>query len=369
MALQIRRGLAADRTTITPAQGELLYTTDTKQLYAGDGTTPGGVLITGGGAANTGDFIFTNSAASVPVNSTLSLTAQNNTTLESKLTLSPTTTSELYAANLLKLGVSYGSGFEKYWEFNADGSIRFPDASVQSTAFTGIGNLDDIGNVSAAGAVNGEVLRFNGTNWVNSVDSVGINSVSQDSSPTLGGNLNLNSRNISGSGNIDITGTIKTGATSITNTLITTNGANLEFGSNSLSIPNILVKGSYITHRGTTSGGGVVANAVSTETSRGTLGSPTDVFAGDLLGGLAINGYQGTGFVPKAFVLGGIDTTAGTNTKPGLVCCKRKQWRLSGSCDNSFKSFNGCTRRSYNKQCHIGNRYKLNISCNRHRQS
>jgi hypothetical protein len=44
-ALQIRRGLAADRTTITPANGELIYTTDTKLVYVGDGTTLGGNLV------------------------------------------------------------------------------------------------------------------------------------------------------------------------------------------------------------------------------------------------------------------------------------------------------------------------------------
>lgn len=42
MALRIRRGLSSDRTSITPEQGEFLYTTDTYQVYIGDGTTPGG---------------------------------------------------------------------------------------------------------------------------------------------------------------------------------------------------------------------------------------------------------------------------------------------------------------------------------------
>lgn len=45
MPLQIRRGLEADRTSITPAAGEPLFTTDTKNLYIGDGTTAGGVLV------------------------------------------------------------------------------------------------------------------------------------------------------------------------------------------------------------------------------------------------------------------------------------------------------------------------------------
>ena len=47
MALQLRRGLTANLTTITPAIGELLYVTDyaatnVSPLYIGDGTTPGG---------------------------------------------------------------------------------------------------------------------------------------------------------------------------------------------------------------------------------------------------------------------------------------------------------------------------------------
>jgi hypothetical protein len=42
MALQVRRGTNAERLGITPLAGELIYVTDTKQLYIGDGTTAGG---------------------------------------------------------------------------------------------------------------------------------------------------------------------------------------------------------------------------------------------------------------------------------------------------------------------------------------
>jgi len=45
MALKLRRGLEADRTSILPAEGELIYTTDQKQLFVGDGTTAGGTLV------------------------------------------------------------------------------------------------------------------------------------------------------------------------------------------------------------------------------------------------------------------------------------------------------------------------------------
>lgn len=48
MALKFRRGTNAGRTAITPAEGEPIFTTDTKSLFIGDGTTAGGILITGG---------------------------------------------------------------------------------------------------------------------------------------------------------------------------------------------------------------------------------------------------------------------------------------------------------------------------------
>ncbi len=46
--LQVRRGLEAQRTSITPDAGEPLFTTDNKQFFVGDGATAGGVLIGGG---------------------------------------------------------------------------------------------------------------------------------------------------------------------------------------------------------------------------------------------------------------------------------------------------------------------------------
>jgi hypothetical protein len=47
MALRLRRGTNAERLTIIPQEGELIYTTDTKELYAGDGSTIGGLRVTG----------------------------------------------------------------------------------------------------------------------------------------------------------------------------------------------------------------------------------------------------------------------------------------------------------------------------------
>ena len=48
--IQIRRGVEAQRASITPDAGELIFTTDNKQLFVGDGATAGGLLVGGGSA-------------------------------------------------------------------------------------------------------------------------------------------------------------------------------------------------------------------------------------------------------------------------------------------------------------------------------
>ena len=54
MTLRLRRGTDAQRLSITPAEGEAIYTTDTKKVYIGDGTTAGGILVTGGAGGGGG---------------------------------------------------------------------------------------------------------------------------------------------------------------------------------------------------------------------------------------------------------------------------------------------------------------------------
>lgn len=51
MSLRIRRGLAVNRVTIIPEEGEFLYDTDTLLVYIGDGVTLGGNPVDSGGAA------------------------------------------------------------------------------------------------------------------------------------------------------------------------------------------------------------------------------------------------------------------------------------------------------------------------------
>jgi hypothetical protein len=56
--LQIRRGSLEKVSNYIPAQGELVFATDSLQVFIGDGSTIGGILINGGGGgeAFTGDW-------------------------------------------------------------------------------------------------------------------------------------------------------------------------------------------------------------------------------------------------------------------------------------------------------------------------
>ena len=71
MSLQIRRGTAAQLSSITPVVGELIFTTDTKAVYVGDGSTQGGVPVAVGGSGNvTGTNVLTTGVVSATGNIT-----------------------------------------------------------------------------------------------------------------------------------------------------------------------------------------------------------------------------------------------------------------------------------------------------------
>jgi hypothetical protein len=50
MTLRLRRGTEAERVSVIFQEGELVYVTDTKELYSGDGVTPGGIKVSNVGS-------------------------------------------------------------------------------------------------------------------------------------------------------------------------------------------------------------------------------------------------------------------------------------------------------------------------------
>ena len=103
MALKLRRGTDSQRQLITPADGELVYATDTKKLYIGDGTTAGGNPVDTAGTALGSNLSLNNynltgtGNINIDGNMTLTgnITADGNLTLGGNLTVGDANTDTL----------------------------------------------------------------------------------------------------------------------------------------------------------------------------------------------------------------------------------------------------------------------------------
>ena len=103
MALKLRRGTDSQRQLITPADGELVYTTDTKKLFVGDGSTAGGNPVDTAGTELGSNLSLNNynlngtGNINVDGNMTLTgnITADGNLTLGGNLTVGDANTDTL----------------------------------------------------------------------------------------------------------------------------------------------------------------------------------------------------------------------------------------------------------------------------------
>jgi hypothetical protein len=111
-------------------------------------------------------------------------------------------------------------------------------------------SIDDMTDVSISSPANGQVLQYNGTAWVNGSSPF---NVVDDTTPQLGGNLDLNGNDITGTGNINNTGTITTDGLTVDGTTVV-NGSNINidngygytWGTNAVQIYS---NGSYMRFR------------------------------------------------------------------------------------------------------------------------
>lgn len=156
MALQIRRGTEAERLTITPAEGELIYTTDTKVLYVGDGATIGGTK------ADTG--ILSLAEDTTPqLGGPLDLNSQNITGVGNINNSGNITASGVVSAasgNFTSASIGAAEG-------NFKGTFAADDSTLLIDGISGKVNLapnsiDDIGDVSVPAPNNGDLLQWDG---------------------------------------------------------------------------------------------------------------------------------------------------------------------------------------------------------------
>lgn len=159
MALRLRRGTDAERQIITPLEGELIYVTDTKSLYVGDGNTQGGVLIaTSGEVSNTlaglldTDFVGLTDGDVIRYNALTGEWVNSQSALDLEDLLDVLFTDEQYGDVLFYDGLS--------WKNVA--STDLVDGAISAVT------LDEINGVSYTRTPKyGDVLTHDGNTWKN----------------------------------------------------------------------------------------------------------------------------------------------------------------------------------------------------------
>jgi Major tropism determinant N-terminal domain len=394
MSLQIRRGTELQRASLsfTPAEGEIIWTTDNNQLWIGDGGTPGGINILANSAGtsmtwnattqkfdfsgtlsgfNTDDLIDTTSTVNKYYNK---LTAQNDIASMFTAVGSPIVTGDVTATVAPdKATVSSVTGLAKLEPFIITG----PAGNGLSATTYYIVDIVDSGHITLAtslsNAQNGIAISSISTgSLVNThftaggpdaniafvynpathtisanvtLDGVGIASLSADPSPLLGANLGLNGYNITGLGNVDITGTLKasvglggdlslnnhsiTGNGSVVGTTIqagttTTNGDFVVFNSTNLALGTF----NSITQ-------GTDAAYIDINISRGTFTSPQNIQANDLLSGLLIHTWTGSQYARSIALVGVADGNVINGETPSSFVILTKN--TTGTDDNQLR--------------------------------
>jgi len=163
-----------------------------------------------------------------------------------------------------------------------------------------------------------QTLKVSGSNTV----------VEADTAPSLGGNLNLNSHNITGTGNINIAGSVTSGSVLATTTVTTPVTATTTSGSQ----PAIIATSSFtpaltaysgvnpsINLFGITDGFHNTAR-MEVSASRGTILAPTNTIAGDGLGGIYVKGLRSNTYVTAGgFGVAWSSSANFSNAAPGAI--------------------------------------------------
>ena len=395
MSLRIRRGTDAQRQTLTFDQGEVVYTTDTKKVYIGDGITAGGVNVLANSAGqgvtfnpttqafdfSTNNLNLTTSAVSEGANKYFTTQRAQDAAASLFTNVgSPATTGTVAGtvatgtvtllatpSPLLEQGEKFsvigtgGGGLTAGGTFyvisNIGTSVVLANSlanAMSSTAITTLSTASLTGTTYSSGGINvGITFTYDPVTHTVTANSSGVTSVVSDTSPSLGGNLTLNSRNITGTGNIDIVGSVKattglggnlplnsfsingTGGINITGTVTATtlststltlgtsstvngNGINFNIGNSIFFNSSPAADTPFLTYF--TASANTLSSIVSLAKSRGTVFSPASVISGDSLGSASYAGFTGSAFTAG----GSIDVVVNGSVSTGVLPTQMK---------------------------------------------
>jgi hypothetical protein len=259
MSLRIRRGTEQERIGRTFDQGEIIWTTNGEKLYVGDGVTPGGKNI-----------------AAQLAGTNLAFNATTGTLGVTGLT-----------TDLVTEGLN-----NKY--FSAEAAQDAIGAAIAAGSQSGISVVYN-DNGAGPASINFTVTGGGGG---------GLSDIVLDTSPSLGGNLDLNGKNIFGTGSIDIDGNFEVTGSITGDTLILNNG----LGS------DLILNGNDISGTGDVR---IAGNFTGTNVSvTGTISATNGLGANLNLNSRDITGFGGINIVGD---VGAVNITADTITATGTL--------------------------------------------------
>jgi hypothetical protein len=263
--------------------GEIVWTTDGQQLWVGDGLTQGGSPVVGPNVAGFG------------------------------LAYDPTTR-RLEVAGLSADNITNGVN-NKFF------ATELAQDAAASLFVTGTHSNISFVYDDSLGKINATVT----------LDGTGLTDVIADTTPELGGDLDLNNNDIIGigsiniTGDIDITGDITANALSIgdvnlQNDSIVSALGFLKLGNTLDYLEDVEHYSRVISLISTTVDGGLTSSgSFENRTSRGTVGQPAPCEVGDFIGGYGMAAYTGTIYETLGLVISQIDVVTGSSPNPGKV--------------------------------------------------
>ena len=296
MALQIRRGTDADRLALSgasaPLAGELLFTTDTKKLFVGDGSTAGGVAV--------------------------------DTTLAAQY-LNLTTNITPNASNTFDIGSSSNA-----WRTGFFNGI-VATGEIEAASFTGnivSDNSTVIVNANAgtvAANVTGTLTGDTKASDASTIIDHTAKTITGTSIGTHKGTVNAddNSLRIDGASDritnsvLDFDGNVIT--------LATGNGIQIGTNNSAQGVGFEIYNTDHTARNAlriySDAGNSNTFNSIEAYASRGSIVTPTINAADDSLFGYIHHGYDGTQYVQSSYIVAGIDSQAsvGVGAMPGNI--------------------------------------------------
>jgi len=340
MALKLRRGTDAERLTITPQEGELIYVTDSKKLYVGDGTTQGGNLVTPafnddtspalGGDLNLGG---NNIVGTGNININGTITASGNINLGDGSEDNVIVGGQIGSSLIPKVNDSYDLGapagrWGAVHAFNGhfggavtvndlitNGNIVKDDSTVIYNGATDTLNVTVLNAKSIVGDFKGSIVGDDSTVLVDAVNNI------------LTGDVVTNSVSLGAPGDPDLViDTYAAGVAQLTayGTSWIQNLADRVYVGTTERSSQLRTYSNAVANQDSvfiqTYANAIGSNNLNLHKARGTGTAPLTIEDGDEIYTVKFSGYEGTNFnVASAQIVGEVSGTVGTNKIPGKL--------------------------------------------------